>query len=58
SDVVFVEEHVGNALIGGEPAAGLGADEGTLLDVDLEQRMVEAVEEVLGAQHRDVGLLG
>ncbi|CAL9211809.1 unnamed protein product, partial [Musa hybrid cultivar] len=54
SDLVFVEEHAGNALIDGEPAAGLGADEGTLLDVDLEQRMVEAVEEVLGAQHRDV----
>ncbi|CAL9059072.1 unnamed protein product, partial [Musa banksii] len=58
SDLVFVEEHVGDALSDGEPAAGLGAHEGALLDVDLEQRVVEAAEEVLGVQHRGVGLLG
>jgi hypothetical protein len=44
SDLVLVEHHVGDALVDGEGAAGLGADEGALLDVDLEERVVDAAE--------------
>ncbi|KAG6482444.1 hypothetical protein ZIOFF_059075 [Zingiber officinale] len=57
SYLIFVEEHVGDALVDGESAAGVGADEGALLDMDLEQRVVEAAKEILGVQHRGVGLV-
>lgn len=39
-----MEEHVGDAPGDGEAAVGVGADEGALLDVDLEERAVEAAE--------------
>lgn len=61
SDLVLVEHHVGDALVDGEAAAGIGADEGALLDVDLEERVVDAADgaalDVGGALGEDL-LLG
>lgn len=53
-----MEQHVGDALVDGEAAAGLGADEGALLDMDLQERVVEDAEEVGVVEHGRVGLVG
>ena len=56
-----MQHHVGDALIDGEAAAGIGADKGALLDVDLEERVVDAADgaalDVGGALGEDL-LLG
>jgi hypothetical protein len=56
-----VQHHVGDALVDGEAAAGIGADEGALLNVDLEERVVDAADgaalDVGGALGEDL-LLG
>lgn len=55
---VLVEEHVGDALVDGKAATGLGADEGAILDMDLQERVVEVAEEVGVVEHGRVGLVG
>lgn len=56
-----MEHHVGDALVDGEAAAGVGADEGALLDMNLEERVVDAADgaslDVGGAVGEDL-LLG
>lgn len=61
SDLVLVQHHVGDALVDGEAAAGIGTHEGALLDVDLEESVVDAADgaalDVGGALGEDL-LLG
>ncbi|CAL5386004.1 unnamed protein product [Camellia sinensis] len=57
-DLVFVKKHVGDALCDGESTAGLGAEEGALFEVELEEGVVEAPEEVVGVEHGGVGGVG
>lgn len=50
-----MEEHVGYALVDRKLAAGLRADEGALLQVELEQGVVEAVKELGRLEHGGIG---
>lgn len=58
SDLVLVKEHIGNALVDGEAATGLGAEESAFLKVKLQKGVVELAEEVVGVEHGSVGLVG
>lgn len=53
-----MKKHIGYPLTDGKPAAGLGADKGALLEVELEEGVVEAAEEVIGVEHVGAGGFG
>ncbi len=52
-----MKQHIGNSLIDWEAPSGIGTNECTLLEVELQKGVVELVQEVIGVEHGRVGLL-
>lgn len=53
-----MKKQIRNTFIDGESPASLRANKSALLEMQLEKRVVESLQKVMGIEHRRVGLLG